>query len=155
MVDAARSSRSTPDASASVHRYRLEWRQRWRDVDGRVHEMERGRDLDGIGALRAFAATHLHEAHDGEFRLLDADGRSIAYMQEVELAVWSGLGGPPGLATRWQADETRAGDRLRVFTTIAASFEEAVRLRLCSRRRVRDAVRLTRSILIGPTTGGG
>lgn len=139
------------DARAS---YRVEWRNRSRERDGREREVTRARVVADATELKALAATVAEEAVSREFLVELAGGgeagRRVCVRAE-ELAAWAPVTGelPRGVVqTYWLEDEQAGAQRYRLLGTIAAAFDEARSLRLVGRHESRAIMARVRGALL-------
>lgn len=133
--------------------YRLEWRHRSVERDGRAREVTRARVVaDGV-ELKTLGAGVADEAVGREFVIgLVGDGgdRRVCVRAE-ELAAWTPAVGdlPRGvISTFWEDDERSGVQRYRLLTAIAAAFDEARSLRLVGRHESREIMRRVRGALL-------
>jgi hypothetical protein len=130
--------------------YRLEWRYRLVERDGRVREVTRARLAHDGASLKSLAADAANEAVGREFMVglmgVAEDAQRVCVRAE-ELAVWTPTSErlPCGtLHTYWEDDERSGAQRYRLLSTIAAAFSEARSLRLVGRHESREIMRSVR-----------
>ena len=151
--EGSKALRREATGTAVINPYRLEWRYRSTERDGRVREVTRACVAgDGV-ALKALGANFSHEAVGREFiiELVGTASRHRVCVRSEELAEWAPVAGclPRGIMrTHWEDDEQAGVQRYRLLTTISAAFDEARSLRLIGRHDSREILRRVRGALL-------
>jgi hypothetical protein len=134
--------------------YRLEWRYRSAERDGRVREVTRARVAADVAELKIIGANVAHEAVGREFVVelvrADENSRRVCVRAE-ELAAWMPAAGPlprGAVNTYWEGDDRSGVQRYRLLTAIAAAFDEARSLRLVGRHESREIMKRVRVALL-------
>lgn len=133
--------------------YRLEWRHRSVERDGRAREVTRACGAADGAELKSLGAGVADRAVGREFviELVGADGGARVCVRAEELAAWTPAAGrlPRGVvSTYWEEDEQSGVQRYRLLTAIAAAFDEARSLRLIGRHESREIMRRVRGALL-------